>query len=98
MKLAPFPAGWALGYLVRTDGDDLQVGFLPIVGMEATERDGIHAIVAAPTGELSRDKDIEHPLVCIAGPGDDRDRVAEAGLREYVAKRDGEAGRATGVA
>lgn len=87
MKLAPFPPGWVLGYLIGSDGDDLQIGFLPIVGMEATEHDGIRAIVASPTGELSRDKDVEHPLICIVGPGEDRQRIADAGLREYLARQ-----------
>lgn len=87
MKLAPFPEGWALGYLVREVGEDLQVGFMRIVGMEVTESDGIRAIVAAPTGELVRDKEVEHPLVCIVGPGEDRDRVARAGVAEYVRRR-----------
>lgn len=61
------------------------VQFMPIVGMVAYGR-GIAAVVALPNGTLVRDIDLEHPVVCIQGPGEDRVKVAKAGLEEYVAQ------------
>jgi hypothetical protein len=91
VKLSAFPPGWCLGYLIHRERDEAspdsdesyEVGFLSIVGMEA-HADGIHAVVAYPTGALVRDCDIEHPIVCIIGPGENRDRVARAGVAEYL--------------
>lgn len=89
MKLSAFPSGWVLGFLIaEVGGPDYQVGFMPIVGMEiCDDGDHIHAIVASPTGELVRDRDVEHPIICIVGPDENRERVARAGLAEYLAKR-----------
>jgi hypothetical protein len=89
VKLSPFPPGWVVGFLVNdasADGGDLEVGFVPIVGMEASEEEGLHAIVMAPSGELVRVKDVEHPLICVVGPEEDRQRVAKAGLRVRAAR------------
>jgi hypothetical protein len=86
--MTAFPPDWHLGFLMKLGGTDedpqFEVAFLPIVGMEAYGV-GIRAVVAvSSTGELKRDTEIAHPVVCIAAPGEDRKKCAAAGVGEYI--------------